>query len=145
MTYSKGSLWRLLRCRIIRQIMAVINNRHIKTATLYIIFCSAIGKHCLPLFFFTIDFCMFFVFLMFCLMPFLRSLFHWEGFCFPSTMPSSSLLMPCSVVYFHFIAKFLFVFYGILFMFLVIRPSNVCIFFFIQNISDSDWDEMLRM
>ena len=35
MPYSKGSLWRLLKCRIIRQIVAVINNRHIKTAALY--------------------------------------------------------------------------------------------------------------
>ena len=33
----------------------------------------AIGKHCLPLFFFTIDFCMFCVSLMFFLMSLLRS------------------------------------------------------------------------
>jgi len=44
MPYSKGSLWRLLKCRIIRQIVAVINNRHIKTATLYTFFCSVSHK-----------------------------------------------------------------------------------------------------
>jgi len=45
MSYSKGSLWQLLKCRIIRQIMAVINNRHIKTVTLYTFFCSVGNRH----------------------------------------------------------------------------------------------------
>ena len=57
----------------------------------------AIGKHCLPLFFFTIDFCMFSVSLMFCLMPLLRSLFRWESFYLLSIVPSSSLFPPCVV------------------------------------------------
>jgi len=51
----------------------------------------AIGKHCLHLFFFTVDFCMFFISLKFCLMSLLRSLFHWEGFCL-------FFIMPCVVV-----------------------------------------------
>ena len=96
----------------------------------------AIGKHCLSLFFFTIDFCMFFVSLMFCLMPLLRSLFHWKGFCLLSIVPSSSLLSPCSVVYLRFIKKFL-VFFELLFMFLVIGPSNInplfVLFFFFRT------------
>ena len=45
-----------------------------------------------------------------CLMPFLRSLFHWEGFCLLSIVPSLSLLPPCSVIYLRFIGKFLFAF-----------------------------------
>jgi len=78
----------------------------------------AIGKHCLPLFFFTIDFSMFSVSLMFCmfsvsLMSLLRSLFHWESFCLLSIVSSSSLLSPCSVVYLRFIEKFLFAFSGL--------------------------------
>ena len=58
----------------------------------------AIGKHCLPLFFFTIDFCMFSISLMFCLMPLLRSLFHWEGFCLLFVVSSSSLFPPNIIV-----------------------------------------------
>jgi len=72
----------------------------------------AIGKHCLPLFFFTIDFCMFSISLMFCLMSLLTSLFHWEGFCLFSIVSSSSLF-PCNIVYLRFIGKFLFAFSGL--------------------------------
>ena len=56
-----------------------------------------IGKHCLPLFFFTIDFLYVFRSLMFCLMSLLRSLFHWGGFCLLSTVSSLSLLSLCTV------------------------------------------------
>ena len=73
----------------------------------------AISKHCLPLFFFTIDFCMFCVSLMFLSYVLAKVMLHWEGFCLFSVVPSSSLFLPCSVIYLCFIGEFLFAFFGL--------------------------------
>jgi len=40
MTPFEREFWQLLNCRIIQIIVAVFNNRHIKTATIYMFFCS---------------------------------------------------------------------------------------------------------
>ena len=80
-TYSKGSLWRLLKCRIIRKILAV-NNRHIKTATLYIIFCSVFSLF-IPTFSRT------------CTLLYLLMILRWVSF------RRSTLLLPPSFIIIH--------------------------------------------
>ena len=79
----------------------------------------AIGKHCLPLFFFTIDFCMCCISLMFCLMPLLRS---------------------C-------LGRFLFAFYCAFLVVVVILLRHIFAFhwgIFYLHFLDFHWDEIQR-